>query len=168
MSTRSATMTSSLPLRVNLTCACPSVVASMAVTAAPTWKVMPRRLSEVRRRLAMSLSKRGSTSGAYSTTVTSAPKLRKMLANSSPMTPPPITQRWRGISVLSRRAVESTTCGIWAPGMGSERLWLPVAIMIWGAVRVCSPSAVLTLKVWSSTKRAVPSKRVMPGVRISD
>ena len=128
---------------------------------------MPRFFSEVRRRLARSRSKGGRISFMNSTTSTSTPKLQKMLANSMPITPPPMMQRRLGSEVRLSISVDVNTPFAWAPSMGRNLVVLPVAMMMWGAVKICSPSSVFTLTVWVSTNCASPSTSVMPGVFMS-
>ena len=101
----------------------------MAVAAALRRKSMPRRLRAVRRRFAMSRSKPGSTSRINSTTVTFAPNVLNTVANSKPITPPPIMARLSGRVVSESNSVEVTTPSRSAPGIGKGRGREPVAMM---------------------------------------
>ena len=93
----------------------------------------------------------------YSTTVTSVPNEAKTEANSSPMTPAPMTQSRAGISDSERISREVTTPGRPAPGIGSEAGSDPVATkMKSDTISVSPPSARATRTVWASTKRARP------------
>jgi len=119
-------------------------------------------------RFARSVSKRGRISLQYSRTVTSLPKLRKTEANSSPMTPPPITHNLLGTSSISRISREVSIPGRSAPGIGKEAETEPVAMMIQSAEYSCSAaapasesSAGRTVTVWASLKEAFPRTRVM-------
>ena len=141
----------------------PSASVLMALTAQPVLKLIPCFFSEVRRRLAMSRSKAGSISLQYSITVTLLPKALKMLANSSPITPPPMMHRrwgtWGRLSI----SVDVTTPSECAPSMGRNLVAEPVAMMMLGA-EYCVPS---TSMVCWSTNCALPCTKVIPGVFIS-
>ena len=144
----------------------------ISLAAAPVWNSMPRFLRLVRSRLARSRSNWGSTSLQNSMTVTCDPRAWKMLANSSPMTPPPMMQsRWGRVARFSI-SVLVTTPSACAPGIGRNFVTLPVAMMILGAenslsIDNCPLSIFLTATVWLSRNRASPSTSVIPGVFIS-
>ena len=92
-------------------------------------------LSALRSMGASSASMNGTISGSISTTVTSEPSVANRLANSSPITPPPITARRGGMDSTASMPVESTTCGLsLAPGMGGMTGTEPVARMTWSPV----------------------------------
>jgi hypothetical protein len=64
-------------------------------------------------------------------TVTLEPNEEKRLANSIPITPPPIMQRREGISAIDSNPVESSTTGLFfMPGIGGIIGEEPVANMI--------------------------------------
>ncbi len=67
-------------------------------TAAPVRIFMPCFSNALRAKAEISSSSTGRTRSSTSTTVTSAPMLRKKLANSMPMAPEPITSSDFGIA----------------------------------------------------------------------
>ena len=117
----------------------------------------------LRTRLEMSWSYGGRHSFMYSTTVTSLPRLLKIEANSSPITPAPTMHRRLGRASMSSNPVEVTTPGRSMPGMGSILEREPVATMMLSAV-YSSPST-STLPTPCTT--ASPHTRVMPGWAMS-
>lgn len=84
---------------------------------------MPSRARE-----AMSVSMNGRISGSNSTTSTREPSAAKREANSTPMTPPPMTTRRSGMWSIASSPVESTTRPS-APGIGGMTGSEPVAMM---------------------------------------
>ncbi len=77
----------------------------------------------------------GATSGSISTTVTCAPSMANRLANSRPITPPPMTASRFGTSRTDSMPVESMTRGLsFAPGIGGMTGTEPVARMTWSPV----------------------------------
>ena len=112
----------------------------MDVTRQPSLKVTSFRA--LRSCAATSSSAKGTISGSISMTVTCVPSMEYSEANSTPMTPPPITARRSGISGNERAPVESMTNGLsLAPGMGGITGTDPVARITWVAVWVV-PSTV--------------------------
>ena len=73
------------------------------------------------------------------TWVTSVPKECKIPANSTPIYPPPYTTTFLGYSSQSKNLSESSQCSI--PSiLGSIKGYDPVAIHIWSAVYLWSPT----------------------------
>ncbi len=118
---------------------------------------MPWRVRARWRVLAVSPSSPGQIRSRYSSTVTCAPSRRQTEPSSRPITPAPITTRWRGTSANSRAPVESRmrwlSTGTPGSGAGSE----PVAMTI-SRASSCAwpPSARSTLTRPSPCKRAQP------------
>ena len=77
----------------------------------------------------------GRISGSISTTSTWLPNAANRDANSTPITPPPITTSRCGTALTASRPVESTTSGLsFAPGIGGITGTEPVAMITWSAV----------------------------------
>ena len=96
-------------------------------------KVMPFIAARIL--AAMSSSMKGRISRVISMTVTSEPRVEYKDANSTPMTPPPMTARRLGTSGRERMPVESTTTGLsFTPGIGGTAGTEPVAMMTCSAV----------------------------------
>lgn len=118
---------------------------------------MPWRVRARWRVLAVSPSSPGQIRSRYSSTVTCAPSRRQTEPSSRPITPAPITTRWRGTSTNSRAPVESRmrwlSTGTPGSGAGSE----PVA-MTMSRASSCAwpPSARATPTRPSPCKRAQP------------
>ena len=79
------------PLPSSIVAVTPSPFLSSLVTLAPVAILMPWRSSRLRANAAISASSTGRICGSTSTTVTSAPSVRKNEANSMPMAPEPTT-----------------------------------------------------------------------------
>ena len=103
---------------------------------------------------AISLSTPGTSPGSISRIMTSAPRAIRNWANSTPMTPPPMTTTLRGRVFMARTWLESMTPGPSIPSMGIRPGTEPVAI------RTASPwtfsPVSLICRVFASTKDAVP------------
>ena len=107
----------------------------------------------------------GTSRSSASTTVTSTPKERQAEASSTPITPPPRTTAEVG-SVSSRIAsvlVSTRSPSGTRPGsvLGCD----PDASTTYGAVSVCSPSAVVTATAGTplpGTRRPSPATTVIP------
>ena len=110
---------------------------------------------------ASSLSTVGMRRSRASTTVTCEPKPLYTVANSTPITPPPmITKSSKGVPPCSRSSVESITPSSSAPGIGGINGLPPVAIRINLPVTSCdSPSLSVYDTVCSSLTSARPCSR---------
>ena len=125
---------------------------------------MPRLPRLWRSRFARSLSKCGSTSLAYSSTVTSLPNALNTEANSSPITPAPTMHSLCGTLSMSSSSRDVSTPSSVLPSIGSIADDEPVAMITSFAV-TRSPAA---STVSASTKRASPRSRWMLGLEMSD
>jgi len=102
---------------------------SSSVTFVPSMKVT--FFSAFLSSIAICRSITGTISSIISMTVTLEPKEEKRLANSIPITPPPIMQRREGISATDSNPVESSTAGLsFMPGIGGTIGEEPVAMII--------------------------------------
>ena len=101
----------------------------------------------------MSLSKLGRISLAYSSMVTVLPKLRKMEATSSPMTPAPMIHSFWGIWSMSSISVEVSTPGRSQPSIGGLLAVEPVAMSMCSAVYF-SPDSDITVCASNSSARS--------------
>ena len=106
----------------------------MAVTLAPHSTRAPRAANRPRASAATSASRPGRISGIISKIVTRAPRLEKRVANSTPMTPPPISTALAGKEVSS--SASSLVSAPSAPGMGGRAGAEPGARMNRSAVTI--------------------------------
>ncbi len=127
--TSSALMTAARPLAVYSTHLHPST--EIPVTAAEVIISIPRRDNKLCSRFAMSRSNPGRISRQYSTTVTFTPNSANIQANSTPMTPPPITHMLSGTDFKERSPSLVRACSV--PSIGRTEALEPVAITIMGA-----------------------------------
>ncbi len=158
-STRSALTSpplASASWKVTVTLFLPSTT---AVARAPRWVAMPRFLKARASSLEASASSIGISRSSISTIVTSTPQCCMIEANSTPITPPPITTSRSGSSVISSRPVESTHRGPSIPSTGGRSEWLPVAMIADLKVTSSWPSTAI---VCASLKLPRPGTIVMP------
>mmetsp|Transcript_16340 Transcript_16340/g.55499 ORF Transcript_16340/g.55499 Transcript_16340/m.55499 type:complete len:213 (+) Transcript_16340:599-1237(+) len=137
----------------------PSAVTSEDVTLVLRVNLSPCFLSVRWNCLPISWSIVGTMRSRNSTTSTSVPRRFHTEPISRPMTPPPTTTIFLGISVSSSAPVESTmrlpalSTGHGGRGMGSE----PVAMTILSDSTVCEPpSRSSTLMLWGPESRPHP------------
>ena len=127
---------------------------AMPFTEAPVTTSIPDMIVRFSRSDATSRSTPGTRPGVISRMVTRVPMAARNWANSTPMTPPPITTTLAGRDVRLRTCFESSTSGPSIPSTGIEPGFEPVAMSI-ASARIFTPVS-LTCTVFESTKVAVP------------
>ena len=87
----------------------------------------------------------GMTNGIISTTVTFLPSVANSVANSIPMTPPPMMTKLSGSSVIARTSSLVTTFLPSRPGIGGREGVEPIARMILSATIVLPSTSMVFL-----------------------
>ncbi|MNV65047.1 hypothetical protein D3C71_1577170 [compost metagenome] len=134
-STLSASITW-LPFPEEVTTRSPAAVCSIFSTLVSVCTSMPELANSFRRHCTISPSMAAISSGSISTIVTLQPKLLYTLANSQPITPPPIMQRLAGTAGSESASSLVMTSSSSAPGIGTMDGSEPVAIMARSKPRV--------------------------------